>query len=186
MTTRAAPTVAEPRPVSPHPLVQFRVAGLPRTQGSHRPGMTRHADPAQRRPILREQNTEAHKLWRGLVEMAARAAALRYGIGEPLEGPLRVVYLFALHRGRTPKYPWPIGKNTGDFEKLARAVSDACTLAGLWRDDCLITDARIVKAYPGPRVAQTSPGVVVRVWRDDADDPATTQLGIDLTIGETL
>ena len=153
------------------PILQFRVAGLPRTQGSKRPGLTRHKDPALRRPILREQNSEAHAKWRNLVETAAKRAVADAGQAAPLAGPLRVVLLFALYRGRKPKYARPIGKNSGDVSKLARAVEDACTVAGVWVDDCLITDERIIKDYPGERVAQTSPGVIIRIWRVVADAP---------------
>lgn len=151
------------------PLLQFRVAGLPVPQGSKIPQMSRHKDPNKRVPMLREDSPKL-KAWRDKVKHAARIALMEAGYPPPLEGPIRVVMLFALHKPAHGKYSRPIGKNHGDWEKLARAVDDACTEAKVWGDDAQVTDGRAVKDYPGPRVAQTSPGVIVRIWRAD-DDP---------------
>jgi Holliday junction resolvase RusA-like endonuclease len=160
------------------PLLQFRVDGLPRTQGSKRAFLTRNKDPEQRRAIMREQNSDAHAAWRRAVQDAASEARAKAEL-HTLSGPLRVVMLFALYRGQKPKYPRPIGKNSGDVSKLARAVEDACTGAGVWVDDCLITDERIVKDYPCERVAQNTPGVIVRVWHDVGPPaPSTGQIAL--------
>ena len=58
--------------------------------------------------------------------------------------------------------------------KLARAVMDALTDAGVWTDDARVTDLRVVKDYPGEPVAQSTPGVLVRVWRADQSAPEVT------------
>jgi crossover junction endodeoxyribonuclease RusA len=51
-----------------------------------------------------------------------------------------------------------------DVDKLARGVFDACTAAGVWRDDAQAVELTARKCYPGGhRDALTIPGAVVRV-----------------------
>lgn len=167
----------------PTPALQFRVAGLPITQGSKTAFMTRHKDPAARRAIMRDQNHDRVKPWREAVRSDAVAAFPAGWV--PLDGPIRVVLLFALPRPAKPKYPWPIGANSGDVDKLTRAVFDALTDAGVWADDSRVVDERVIKDYPGERVAQNSPGVLIRIWRaDDAAPPPSTGQ-IPLLLNET-
>jgi hypothetical protein len=87
-----------------------------------------------------------------------------------------VLFLFALERPADPKYPRPTHRNAGDWDKLARAVGDDLKDAGVIADDGLITDGRVVKDYPGPRVLQTTPGALVRIWHDTDDGLPDGQL----------
>lgn len=157
------------------PVLQFRVAGLPRTQGSHRPMMTRHKDPEKRRAILVQQNSDAHEKWRATVQEIAEKARRRAGL-PTITAPVKVLFLFSIHRGASSKYERPTAKNHGDVSKLARAVEDALTDAKVWEDDGLICYELIVKDFPGPRVAQTSPGVIVRIWLDEPGLPGQGSL----------
>lgn len=53
---------------------------------------------------------------------------------------------------------------TPDLDKLARGVLDACTAAGVWKDDAQVVGLTARKAYPGGHHdALTIPGAVIRI-----------------------
>nr|DAN37658.1 MAG TPA: Endodeoxyribonuclease RusA [Caudoviricetes sp.] len=60
-----------------------------------------------------------------------------------------------------PKRPrWDVPAVKPDLDKLTRAVFDALTDAGVWRDDSRVVDMRVTKRYED---AEAVPGVWVEV-----------------------
>lgn len=155
------------------PMLQFRVAGLPVAQGSM------SAFVRGGRAIVTDQKGPKLKPWR---EAVRSTAVETVGPWQPITGPVRVVLLFALPKpSSAPKRrrTWPTGKRSGDLDKLTRAVFDALTDAGVWGDDSQVVDVRVVKDYP-EHVAQTSPGVIVRLWSVEDTPPATGPIPLPL------
>ena len=153
------------------PLLQFRVAGLPVTQGDHKAWKPPGAPFAR----IADANPTKLKPWREAIRSTA-VDALPDG-WVPLDGPVRVVFIFAMPRpASAPKRrrTWPIKMRSGDWDKLARAASDALTDAGVWTDDARVVDGRVVKDYPGEHIAQMSPGVLIRIWTVTDEIPLST------------
>lgn len=146
-------------------MLQFRVVGRPVTQGSM------SAFIAGGRAIVTDQKGPKLKPWREAIRSTAVDAA--GPAWQPLPGPVRVDLWLALPKpSSAPKRrrTWPTGKRSGDVDKLARACLDALTEAGIVRDDSQCVELRAVKDYP-EHLNQLSPGVIVRVWRVDAEVP---------------
>ena len=156
------------------PVLQFRVAGLPSTQGSKTGFVVTSKATGKARAVVVDKNPKTLKPWREAVRSTA-VEALPAG-WVPLDGPVRISLVFALPKPAKPSRRWPIGANSGDVDKLARAVLDALSDASVWSDDARVTDLRAVKDYPGEQVAQSTPGVLVRVWR--ADQTETGQVPV--------
>lgn len=116
---------------------------------------------------------EQHRPW----IVSHRPAALPSGVGrrwEPITGPVEVAVMFRFARpaghygtGRNADTvhssapEWPTGRTTqGDIEKLVRAVHDALTAAGVWRDDAQVVRLSAAKVWcqEGER-----PGAVIGV-----------------------
>lgn len=137
--------------------VRFRVDGLPRTQGSKVPGVTKAG-----RPFLREHSTANLHQWR----TAVRYEAQRAMAGRPLiDGngvALRLTCLFSLPRpqSRPMKYHYPDKKP--DLSKLVRAAEDA--LKGVvWRDDSQVCEQVARKRYAGDLGGSMRPGVDIQI-----------------------
>ena len=114
---------------------------------------------------------EQHRPW----IVSHRPAALPSGVGrrwEPIAGPVEVTVTFRFARpaghygtGRNadavrPSAPAHPTGGKGDIEKLVRAVHDALTAAGVWRDDAQVVrlNAAKVWCHKGER-----PGAVIGV-----------------------
>ena len=137
--------------------VDFFVAGLPIAKGSLRHvGNGRLVESAKGLPD-----------WRRAIADAAWTYRLQQ---EPYTGPLWVETHFYLPRPQShyrgndrtrdlkanaPKYP----SRKPDIDKLARAVLDAITDAGLWHDDAQVSWLRAAKDYADDRI----PGVRVLI-----------------------
>lgn len=83
------------------------------------------------------------------------------GLETPLDEPLEVHAVFNMPKPKRPKFRlWPATKP--DYDKLARNMNDALTLAGIIQDD-----SRIVKAFNEKRYAPTPEqvGVLVQIYR---------------------
>ena len=119
-------------------MIAFVVPGIAAPQGSKR-----HVG----RGIMVESSARLRP-WRAAV--TAAAAEARNG-APTITGPVNLAAVFAFPRpashygtGRNaghlrPSAPaWPIGHNIGDLSKLIRAVEDAITDSGAWRDDSLV------------------------------------------------
>lgn len=162
------------------PILSFTVAGLPISQGSKsgfvnpRTGKVRMVESSKRL-----------KPWRGTVGKAIREAidAHEAPEGYPLLGPLAVDLVFTMHRPTSaPKTrrTWPTVYP--DVDKLARAILDAGTNAGLWADDAQIVDLHAAKVYPSEAPgALPRPGVAATVYLIGATPPAPAeQLGLEV------
>jgi Holliday junction resolvase RusA-like endonuclease len=134
-------------------VLAFTVRGLPVPQGSMRAFVRAgHAAVTSDNPRLRS--------WRRDVTSAAAEA---FAGRPPLAGPVKVALAFTLprpsghfgRRGLLPSAPaLPIGAR-GDLDKLCRAILDAITGAGLWRDDGQVVALSAGKGYgdqPGVHV----------------------------------
>ena len=160
------------------PVLQFRVAGLPVTQGSKRAVLR------GKRAGLIDANDAKLRPWREAVRAVAADA---WGNHPPIAGPVRVLVLFALHKpASAPKSrrSWPMGARSGDVDKLARAVLDAITDAGVWRDDAQVVRLEVIKDYP-EHVEQMSPGAIVRLWGIDETSTGPIPLPAQPIPGET-
>lgn len=145
--------------------LSFEVEGIPIAQGSKRAFNHRHTG----RVVMLESAGDRLKQWRQKVTLAARQEATKR-FWEPPEA-VKVNMLFFMPR---PKGHYGTGRNAGtlrpsapehhtvkpDSDKLARAVNDALTDAGVIRDDSTITMLVIAKAYaknypPGAHISIT-------------------------------
>lgn len=138
--------------------LHFAVAGVPRPQGSAR------AYVVAGRAVVTSDNRRLAD-WRTALAWEARAA---WAGRAALTGPVRVSLEFRLPRpkghggaGGSLRPGAPLRPTTRpDLDKLARAVLDALTEAGVVADDALVTDLAAAKAYAdGPLGA----GVAVTV-----------------------
>lgn len=142
----------------------FFVPGVPVAQGSKKslgPG----------RPWI-EANKDRLMPWRDSVAHAARAAWGQWEADDWLfPGPVRLDLVFSFPR---PKSHYRTGSHAGelradaplwktsapDLSKLVRAVEDAITIAGIWRDDAQVAQLHAVKQYahtPGLAVTIEDP-----------------------------
>lgn len=134
--------------------IEFTVPGTPIAQGSKRVFGKRLVD----------ANDKTLRPWRATVAAAA-VDALPAG-WQPLDGPVALECTFRFprpksHFGARGLLPskaslWHAQKPDGD--KAVRAVADALTDAGLWRDDAQVASWVVHKCW-----ADVSPGVSVRV-----------------------
>ncbi|MFF4779428.1 RusA family crossover junction endodeoxyribonuclease [Microtetraspora fusca] len=60
---------------------------------------------------------------------------------------------------------WPITRSSYDIDHHARAILDAISAAGVWRDDSQVIELVARKVYPGEGLdALPKPGAVIRIW----------------------
>jgi Holliday junction resolvase RusA-like endonuclease len=97
--------------------------------------------------------------WKGCVAQAAKP----FLPIAPIDLPVRVEILFLMPRpkahfnskGLRPEAP-QMFTGKPDCDNLAKAVCDALTLLGMWKDDALIWDLKVTKSYdanPGAQIA---------------------------------
>jgi len=116
----------------------FQVFGDPVPQGSKRAVIHRSTG----RAVVFDDNSGGLRSWRSQIVDAARAELN----GEaPDLGPVRVTLMFFLRQPKRPKASVPITKP--DVDKLARAVLDGMTDAGVIRDDSQVTTLTARKRY---------------------------------------
>lgn len=101
--------------------------------------------------------------WRQAVAVAARLAAR----GAVIDGACEVEIRFYMPRPQrllrrtSPAQAIPYtAQRANDADNLAKAVLDAITDAGVWRDDGQVYDLRVVRMY---HAIGASPGAVVRI-----------------------
>lgn len=140
---------------------RFWVPGVPVPQGSH---------VGNGRGGVRAVNAAALDAWRKAV--AVVAVREMPGAVAPADTAVDLTCVFRLPR---PKSHYGTGRNAGvlrasapafptrqgtkDADKLARAVGDALTMAGVWADDAQVCDLRAAKRWEADR----GPGVDVLV-----------------------
>lgn len=164
-------------------MIKLRVYGTPVPQGSTRAFAVRKAGVPTGRVVVTGDNPKT-KSWRQAVVdeavgyLVGRDKANRCGLCDRLDAhvhgrePLTVTLTFILPRPAnhllTSKKsmgqvspsapPLPIGKP--DLDKLCRAVLDALTDAGVWRDDSQVASLCAHKVYA---TAGERPGCVIEV-----------------------
>ena len=125
--------------------IAFRVYGVAQPKGNMRAFMR----PGMHFPIVTDSNRSA-KSWSQLVaEGASRAiAALPAGDRGVLDGPVRLTLAFYLPRpAKYQRRRAPVAHLTApDWDKLARAVSDALTHV-VYRDDRQVVEAIVGRFY---------------------------------------
>ena len=139
------------------------VEGTPEPQGSSRAFMHKG------RPIITSANRKLRP-WRARLDASFSA---RVGDRTPMLGPVSVTMTFRMPRpkshtganGLTPSAAAAAPDTRPDVDKLARAVNDALTTAGVLHDDSQITRIIAAKRYADPH---EHPGVTVAVSRDRA------------------
>ncbi len=144
------------------PWLSITVLGEPIGQGN-----IRHL--GKGRPAV-HANARTLKPWRSQVQLAAEAAieaaVLPPDVRFPLDGPVGLDLTFTVRKPKSaPKRrtTWPVTRP--DADHLLRAVGDALTAAGAWRDDSQLVDITVRKAYPGEHgQALHVPGAQIHVY----------------------
>jgi len=137
------------------PLLTFTALGQVKPKGSKRAILPR----GSKTPVVIDSDPKGLQAWQRDVKAAAAAAIAALGPDWPglLDGPLWASTAFVLLRPASHKpTSWPVGMNTGDGDKLTRAVWDGMTKV-VFADDAQVVLWRGSKVY-GP-----VPGVTVRV-----------------------
>lgn len=153
-------------------VLSFHVPGIPSTQGSKKSFIIRTK--AGPKAGMKDTGGEDLASWRETVRREARAAA--GPSWQRLDEAVAVDLAFGLKAPKNlPKRRrvWPIGSQSGDVDKLTRAVFDSITQALVWRDDALVVDLHVTKEYAEPG----GEGVTVSIRRKDGTPPG----GITLT-----
>lgn len=151
--------------------MQIIVYGQPAPQGSKKfLGNTKSG-----RGIIVENSTKT-KPWRSDV-MAAASLVMEREQHVTFEGAVAVRLAFSFWRPasvKPNKRPYP--SVAPDLAKLARAVEDALTGAGIWKDDCLIVHEVLSKHYCGEDdMALDHPGCIIIVQEMKGVDELTWQ-----------
>lgn len=122
-----------------------------------------------------DDNAKVLHPWRATVKTAAGIAR---GELPTIEGPAQVEAVFTMPRpkdhygtGRNAEVlkasapAWPIGRGTGDVDKMSRALLDSLADAGVFTNDVQVVSLVGLKVYPnGPhRDALDRPGCVARI-----------------------
>jgi crossover junction endodeoxyribonuclease RusA len=132
-------------------MISFQVRGLPAPQGSKRHvGNGRMVESSKRVAPWRQD---------------VREEAMKHAPGSPLAGGLCVTLGFYLPVPKSaPKKRRLLATKRPDIDKLARAVLDALTSAGVYRDDSQVVELKVEKqlAY------DVSPGVEICITERDA------------------
>lgn len=129
----------------------FFVAGIPQPQGS-KTGFV-----VGGRAVVVDKNPGALKPWRKQVAAIAGKSDL-----PQLDGPVRVHAVFVLPKPKSVKRDLPHVRP--DLDKLARALLDGITDAGVWKDDSQVVELDTSKVYgdaPGVHVVITKVPAVV-------------------------
>jgi Holliday junction resolvase RusA-like endonuclease len=145
------------------PPLEFTALGRPAPQGSKKGGATSFYEASR---FL--------KPWRDRVKLeAARAVKAQSWQRVMKPTPVALLLVFFLDRPVSNTDPRPVGPP--DLDKLARAVGDSLTQAGVYEDDSQICEyLRLAKEYVGGRCdplswEPTSSGVYVQVHRIETE-----------------
>lgn len=137
--------------------VTFFVAGIPIPQGSKKGFSQRGSTFVQ----LVDDNKVKLRPWRAEVTRVAKAS---WADRERLDGAVLVELVFVFERPKSVKREHPSVRP--DVDKLARAVLDGITDAGVWRDDAQVVRLVSEKSYgaaPGVHVVISKVSDAARV-----------------------
>jgi len=137
------------------PVPQGSKKAQPIYEGSKKKGTRRFTGKVR----IAEQLEATLGPWRAAVTLQARR---QYRRPAPLDVPLSVGMIFLIERPKSVRRPYPsVARGAGDLSKLQRAVEDALTDAGVWRDDALVVRYHaLAKVYAS---AAEHPGVVISI-----------------------
>jgi Holliday junction resolvase RusA-like endonuclease len=135
--------------------IHLTIAGTPAPQGSK----VAFSRKGSSKVTMLEQTRKTLDPWRAAVTLQARR---QYRRPAPLDVPLSVGMTFVMARPKSVRRPYP--SVTPDLSKLVRAVEDALTDAGVWRDDALVVRYHeLAKVYYHPDMAVDGTGVVISI-----------------------
>jgi Holliday junction resolvase RusA-like endonuclease len=124
-------------------MIEFQVRGYPKAKGSLRGVALKGKGGLYTGKVwMAEQTGQGLLVWRTQVREAARANAPEHPVG----GPVTVHIQFALPRPAKPRYELPIGRNSGDVDKLVRAVLDELT-GVIFGDDSQVVELHVLKLW---------------------------------------
>lgn len=170
----------------------FTVYGTPAPQGSKK-GFVVNG-----RAVLVDDNKTPLRTWREDLKTAAMRARNASGGRSFPTGPIRLAATFYMPRPKShygtrrgqsylrPNAPVWVDKKP-DTDKTARALADALTAAGVYRDDAQIAELHAVMKYAAGRYAELDrPGAIVTVAPmtisfDDHADQALAAAADELT-----
>lgn len=122
-------------------MIALTVYGLPAPQGSTKAFMRR----GMRHPIVTADCART-KPWRqAIVDVARQELRGR----APAEGPLSLGVTFYLPRPKSAPRRVVEPATRPDLDKLLRALCDALTAAGVWRDDAQLVHVVARKVFAG-------------------------------------
>lgn len=122
-------------------MIAFTVYGVPVPQGSTKAFLPK----GWKRPIVTADNKRT-KPWRQAIIDASLGAMDGRA---PIEGPAHLVVCFYLPRPKSAPRRVVEPTKRPDLDKLVRAVSDALTSAGVWRDDDQVVFVSARKVFAG-------------------------------------
>ena len=147
----------------PEPAIQFRVYGVPKAQPRGRAyvnkatGRAGTYDPGTAdywRAAVRDEAVEAiNKWWRRIQITCGVELKLMFWMPRPQHH-----YRTGKHAGELKPNAPTVHTKKPDLDNLAKAVMDAITDAGLWRDDSLVYQKHSMKVYgerPGVEITIT-------------------------------
>jgi crossover junction endodeoxyribonuclease RusA len=113
--------------------------------------------------VVFHANEDTLMPWRTQLAYALAAAHS----GPPMDGPVGVHIVFTMPKPKSApkhKHTWPAKRP--DLDKLMRAVLDAGTEAGVWRDDSQVVMATESKHFvaDGHNEVMECPGAYVHIW----------------------
>lgn len=136
MTDALFATTADPRPPEAPTLAHALTAFVPGKAAAQ--GSKRYIGPG--RPLIEQSKNVAP--WRSDI----RQHLLAVHDGPPIAGAVHLTLEFVLPRpASTPRRRTPAAVKRPDLDKLTRAVMDAVTSAGVWRDDSQVVHLSVSK-----------------------------------------
>lgn len=156
--------------MNPMTIIQFRVFGEPKPQPRARSFVLRGkgGKPILSKagePIIRVHEAGTAENWKGLVAQAAK----EFVPMPPPIGPLRVDIHFIFPRPKAhyrtngqlkPNAPTWYCMSRNDRDNLDKAVLDALTVIGMWKDDGQVCAGEITKCYESDGM---TPGAFIRI-----------------------
>jgi len=138
----------------PPRALTFTAYGIPAPQGSTKAFMR----PGMKHPVVTADNART-KPWRqAIVDASREVMAGRV----PMEGPVGVRVVFYLPRPKSAPKRITEPAKLPDLDKLVRALFDALTAAGVWRDDAQVVVVGARKAFAGGAQDDSGPAGVPR------------------------
>jgi Holliday junction resolvase RusA-like endonuclease len=122
-------------------MLSLTVYGIPIPQGSTKAFMR----PGAKHPVVTSDNPKT-KPWRQAIVDATRE---QMAGSAPLDAPVRLGVTFYLPRPKSAPKRVVEPAKLPDLDKLVRAVGDALTAAGVWRDDAQVVGIQARKNFAG-------------------------------------